>query len=614
MLRRFAPLMLCVVLAYLVLVSRLYEVSVEEHPVWAREAVALERSAHRVPHRRGKILDREGRVWVQDQLRYEVEFVWRDFRRGHPLGNIAQMMSLTLMRPVDLAEVAGGDAALWADHLVSLAPDEIREFARGGALGVGGVEIPALPEKGRRDRRREERRPARAEALRFYVERLLQVDRKEFRELRDLWDSDRAGEPYAQLVAGLRRRDGETDSAASMRLRRELRERVDRSLLHLEELGQLVDWPALLGEGMELGSTPLDRVVRVLDSAREESENQAADRLFRIAAGFSAGQLELANLEVLDLEWLKKCLYWDGPRLRGWLEQRGGRYAENVERYVAGYVFARMQLAQGALSDRVLDALAHEFVLPEDRPDPRQELVLPWRRAQRLRVLDALPTMLEEEVPEGWIGPAVLPIQDGGHWDRLVREGTLLKSDVLDKMLSYDDEWFGGRLEREQVVRELLALPGQGARRTDWKDGELAPVENVLLAWDARLQKRVGDILAQLPQPVRFDLEAVRQALEDRDHVIKDMSSRPMGFNPRTLRGVGASPGTLSLGLCRFGGQERALPGPRGGGGARRSGGGAAPFGAPLDRQGAIPQAGFPVGTHGPGVPGQRGLAPSGLG
>jgi len=158
MLRRFVPLMLCVVLALLVLVARLYEVTVEEHSIWAREAASLERSAHLVPYRRGEIQDRNGKAWVTDQVSYEIEFVWRDFRRGHPLGNIAQLMSLTLMRPVDLLEVSGGDAALWADHLVSLAPDEIREFARGGELQVGGVQIAALPDDLARDEVRQERR------------------------------------------------------------------------------------------------------------------------------------------------------------------------------------------------------------------------------------------------------------------------------------------------------------------------------------------------------------------------------------------------------------------------------------------------------------------------
>ncbi len=534
MLRRFFPLMVCVVLALLVLVARLYEVTVKEHSIWAREAASLERSAHLVPYERGDILDRQGRPWVRDQVSYEIEFVWRQFRRDHPLGNIAQLMSLTLMRPVDLREVAGGDAALWADHLASLSPKEIRQFGRGGALTVGGVQIPALPEDLSRSLRRQERRPARAEDLRFYIERLLQVDRREWRDLRDLRDSQRASEPYAQLVASLRQSEDESLQAATQRLRRELRQRVDRSLLHLQELGSLVDWQSLDAAQSPEGLVPLvapgpeanlTRVVAVLDQAREESENLAADRLFRIAAGFSAGQISLDNLARLDLAWLQKCLYWDEARLHAWRTQRGGDYARQVGQYAAGYVFARMQLAEGDLGDRVLDALAHEFVYPEDRPDPRRNLVLPWSKLQRLRVLAALPRALAEEVPEGWWRAPVFPIQT----EELLRTDAV-GIDLIDAALAPMDAAFGGRQQREQIALALLHLPGETRRRTDWKPLELVPIETVLLAWQDALDQRLSQILDELPQPVEFDADAVRAALEDRDHIIKDMSSRPMRF------------------------------------------------------------------------------------
>ncbi|HRV80463.1 MAG TPA: penicillin-binding transpeptidase domain-containing protein [Planctomycetota bacterium] len=526
MLRRFLPLMLCVVLALLVLVSRLYEVSVEEHPIWAREAASLERSAHLVPYRRGRILDRKGREWVRDEVRYEIEFVWRDFRRGHPLGNIAQLMSLTLMRPVDLEEVAGGDAALWADHLVSLSPAEIRTFGRGGELRVGGVDIAALPEKGRRGAQREERRAARAESLRFYIERLLQVDRREWRALRDLRDSDRAGESYASLVAGLRQEDGESTNAATQRLRRELRMRVDRSLQYLDELGQLVDWSDVYAADEVMPPTTLERVVQILDVAREESENLAADRLFAIAAGFPASQLSLASLRLLDLEWLKKCLYWDEPRIESWRVRRGGQFAQQVPSYVAGYVFARMQLADGEQANRVLDALAHEFVDPSDRPDPRKALVLPWQRADHLRILSELDDALEAPIDSVWLDTPVLPVQDPS-----LRKAGLAGLDLLDACLQPDEVRYGGLAARQDLSEALLQLPGVRQRRTDWKPGELEPVEQVLLAWNDRLETRVEQIFEDLPQPVRFDSDAIRAALEDRDHVIKDMSSRPMRFS-----------------------------------------------------------------------------------
>ncbi|MCP5024408.1 MAG: hypothetical protein GY930_21890, partial [bacterium] len=526
MLRRFAIPMAVVLLALLFLVTRLHEVSVGEHSIWAREAASLERSAHRVPYRRGKILDRNGVPWVTDQVSYEIDFVWRDFRRGHPLGNIVQLMSLTLMRPVDLQEISGGNAALWADHLIHLSPDQIRTFGRGGSIVVGGVEIPALPEKDRRGARREERRPARAQALRYYVERLMGVTRKEWQALRDLRDSDRSAEPYAQLVADLRRREDEAFGSSVQRLRRGIRERVDRSILHLEELGKLVDWDQFDGEELLYAVTDMERVVQILDRARVQSENKAADRLFRKAAGFPSRHLSLQNLRSFDLGWLKKCLYWDDARLDAWCRERGGQYAQDVRDYAAGYVFARMQLAPGGKADRVLDALAHEFVHASDRADPRKNLVTPWRTADRLRTLADLPNILEDWETSEYQSRPILPFQDPE-----LRSLGLDGRDLLTASLRPMSAALGGRAETEQISRSLLSLPGMGtARRTDWRPHELDPVHLVLDAWNDRLDQEVRQVLASVPQPVLFHADQVRGALEDRDHVVKDMSSRPLVF------------------------------------------------------------------------------------
>lgn len=531
MLRRFAIPMGVVVLALLFLLTRLHEVSVGEHGIWAREAASLERSAHRVPYRRGRIEDRHGRPWVTDQVSYQIEFVWRDFRRGHPLGNIVQLMSLTLMRPVDLQEVSGGDAALWAAHLVALSPDQIKSFGRGGALTVGGVTIAELPEKGRRGARREERRPARAQALRYYIERLMKVTRKEWQALRDLRDSDRSNEPYSRLVADLRRREGEALGSSIQRVERELRERVDRSILHLEELGDLVDWSALEESDLSLARGSLARVVQVLDHAREQSENKAADRLFRIAAGFPARNLSSHNLNSLDLGWLKKCLYWDDLRLESWRQQRGGQYVNDVDRYVAGYVFARMQVAPGDLADRVLDALAHEFVHPKDRADPRKELVTPWRTADRLRILAGLTNILEHGEQSDHRGDWVLPIQLPELRGTQLQGKDLLVTSLQQGGIAPDVLNEFGFEGLEELSEALLDLPGTGAaRRTDWSPGELDPIKCVLQAWNDRLDQEVGLVLQGLPQPVLFHEDRVRGALEDRDHTIKDMSSRPLMF------------------------------------------------------------------------------------
>ncbi|MCA9000696.1 MAG: hypothetical protein KDB61_02150 [Planctomycetes bacterium] len=248
--------------------------------------------------------------------------------------------------------------------------------------------------------------------------------------------------------------------------------------------------------------------------------------MFQIAAGFPARLLSLENLRALDLGWLKKCLYWDDARLEAWRLERGGQYAEDVDRYVAGYVFARMQLAQGDKADRVLDALAHEFVHASDRADPRRDLVTPWRTADHLRILADLPEILEDWNGAEATDAPVLPFQD-----RDLRRVGLEGAELLKSALRPYVSELGGPVEVERLVRALLRLPGTGtARRTDWRPHELDPIREVLLLWNGHLDGEVGRALSHVPQPVLFHADRVRAALEDRDHVIKDMSSRPLIF------------------------------------------------------------------------------------
>ena len=75
-------------LALAALWARMVQVQIFEHEIWAREATNLVRSGTILPFRRGRILDRTGtREIVRDEEVYRVEFVWRDFRREHPLGH-----------------------------------------------------------------------------------------------------------------------------------------------------------------------------------------------------------------------------------------------------------------------------------------------------------------------------------------------------------------------------------------------------------------------------------------------------------------------------------------------------------------------------------------------
>ena len=115
-LRRFGPLIGVFLFSLAVLVARLWDVQIREHDVWAREAANLVRSWFIEPYTRGRILDREGRELVRDVEGYELEFVWRDFRRGHPLGQVASLRSLAVGRPVSLEETRQS-LSPWAQEL-----------------------------------------------------------------------------------------------------------------------------------------------------------------------------------------------------------------------------------------------------------------------------------------------------------------------------------------------------------------------------------------------------------------------------------------------------------------------------------------------------------------
>ena len=142
-LRRFVPLMVAFAIALAALVVRLYEVQVGEHGVWAREALGLVRESSVLPARRGPIVDRNGVVVVEDEEDYVLDFVWREFRREHPVGAVAQACSQLFGRPVGLEE-ADANLLAWGRALVQLSPDDLEAFARGEALPWQGELLPAL--------------------------------------------------------------------------------------------------------------------------------------------------------------------------------------------------------------------------------------------------------------------------------------------------------------------------------------------------------------------------------------------------------------------------------------------------------------------------------------
>ena len=126
---RLVPLLALLALLGAVLIGRLFQVQVLEHGIWAGEAARLVRKGREVPYRRGRILDRAGHVLAHDEEQRAVVLVYRDFRRGHPLGQVAHARSLVAGRPVSLPE-ARAHLFEYARELVALGPDDLAELAR----------------------------------------------------------------------------------------------------------------------------------------------------------------------------------------------------------------------------------------------------------------------------------------------------------------------------------------------------------------------------------------------------------------------------------------------------------------------------------------------------
>ena len=211
-LRRFGPLIIVFGFAIVALLARFWDVQVLQHEVWARESVNLVRSHAVEPYVRGAIRARDGQIIVHDEETYALEFVWRDFRRGHPLGQVAMMRSLALMRPVGLDE-ARENLSVAAASYASLTPNQIEEFATGGALDAFVDYVPeiAAGDDGERDDlARADRRRSRAGDLTFYVVRLLDLSYPDARAIDEMIeDGVGGGRSYADLAGEVTERTTE---------------------------------------------------------------------------------------------------------------------------------------------------------------------------------------------------------------------------------------------------------------------------------------------------------------------------------------------------------------------------------------------------------------------
>tara|TARA_R110002072_G_scaffold185165_4_gene341902 strand:- start:6783 stop:10190 length:3408 start_codon:yes stop_codon:yes gene_type:complete len=558
-LRRTGPLLAAFFLCLFVLAIRLYEIQVDEHDIWAGEAAKLSRHSEVVPHIRGQIHDRHGRVLVRDEDAYELEFVWRDFRREHPLGIVAKAWSLLAGRPVPLQE-ARESLVPMGIALTLLSPDDLRDFANGEGLTFGGQRV--LPADAGSERARKEAagllwRDARAGEAEFYVHQLLNVTKRETRALKQLDKDAWSDKSFLQRVAQVREAyRGRPSDARLIELEIAVETRLAGSMEHLQQLALAVSLD-LTEDEREVRAErylplddpkgfidPLGALVADIEHLRQDVEDATADRLFREATGFSSARLSPENLMRLDLDWLRRTMQWDAARLHDWCVARGDAFSQGSP-LLAAYVFAQVKndprvrgrkKEHREVHETLLDCLAEPFYRHARRPgdaSPSRS----WRTVEDPIVLTNLPELLErgDELERSMLVD-VLDFEDEELRAlpyRSIDTVMLVLSGLRDvppfNLADHHlvDPTQGGRSPRKWTdhINGLADL--MVGNQIEYGPDQLETVESALLAWDFAFQERIAQALDACEPPVALRKARIKGAQKEREHLIKDYSTRP---------------------------------------------------------------------------------------
>ncbi len=540
---RTSPLIALLFLGAAVLLARAYQVQIVEHSVWADEAKRLVHSGREIPYRRGRILDTKGRVLARDKETHRLGLVYRDFRRGHPLGQLAHARSLLEARPVPLAEAAPF-LYEWADQLVHLTPRALDAFADGAALEVGALVLPATATP------REEGRRRRVLDLGFYVRRLVSTDERERLAIERLARDDGKDRTFlelATLVSPASRRPTEAQVWAR------LVDRIERATFQLERLAELLPWPEEDGQPSTL--TPVERLIAEVEETRRWVEDATAAKLFAEATGFAPGRIEPNTLYAsIDLAWIARPLGWDEPRLREWMEttRRGWRTS-----WRDGYALPRLmtQLAidpsQKPRPDDVLARAAATFLAGNAVEAVLGGDPIEWDDELDLAVLSQLDGLFagrSSSSPRG----AVLPIE---REELVAQRAELTAADVEHERAQTERRLAAAQLSDKRRARrelEIVQLDERHDARTwrlidaAWGGDGVAPVSaesdadaeasrgnrmRALLAsrrWDA--SDLVLDMAIELVDEWDVGFQhAVRETLEERMATAKAGSLSPEG-------------------------------------------------------------------------------------
>lgn len=491
--RRTRPLILILLLGWAVVVGRLAQLQLVEHQVWADEASKLERSGAVLPYRRGAVLDRDGRVLVEDRGVYRLELVYRDFRRGHPLGIVAHARAALERRAVPLPE-ALATLDRWAIDLVRLSPAELHSFGRGGSLRVGGLRLDEAVQPFA------ERRSSRASDLRYYARALLDPDRDEQRALIKRERQEETRESYLELVASMR---GVAPEVLLEQRRRAWRESVEGLAFLAERLEAGDDGTGARGEAA------LGNFVDELESWRRSVEDAAAARLFRETAGFDLGRVEPWLVQrSFDLAWLAAELGWRPERVREWCDRERDDFVRGWrEQYALPRLLAELRVRneRGVDAERALDLLVSTFAESDGFVAALDGRERDWRRPGRLDVLADLPRVFDLPAVEA-LGPD----------DRLPLGDTALATRLANAPASWEDlVSLLGPLEARRATAALAAdepssapvEPGDLARLWEESAG------SSLARHRARVQHLGAALLASLDAGFQLELERRLAAL-----------------------------------------------------------------------------------------------------
>ncbi len=547
MLRRFVPPLVVLGVSVAVLLARLWDIQIVQHEVWSTEAVNLVRSYGVEPYVRGALLDRNERVIARDEEVYSLEFVWREFRRGHPLGQVAMMRSLMLMRPVGLDEARPtlGEAAL---AYASLTPDAIDVFARGGELDAKIDYVPALAatsEEQRRAAATTERRRSRAGDLRYYIMRMLRLTPQQVKSVRERIEDGEGGLSYLALTAAVTEKSIEE-------ARHVLRTNVIDADANLSRLAPLIEWSEDdEGDDFQAVVAAGDRLVPLIEERRRAVDDDTADALFRIAAGFSSMRVSTETLRRFDLRWLRAALDWDERRLAEWQSRRGGAFRDATESWMAGTMIARAKIGGEEMwaGDRVLAAFAHAFRSDAEAWSRQSAAGQDWRQVDELDVISVLRERLAvgDEIPSALFDAPVFSFQTEELRTAGLEGPALVMAAFRDTLERVASEGGVGGTSTSRTAKQLagdLTRVAEATRR-EWDPPHQVLYAELLIDGYEMLQARLAEILSQaievMPESERrnglaFAAAFVEKALEARRYAIRDRGAR--------ARGVGGEPST----------------------------------------------------------------------